>query len=58
VSLEAPFWEMLKEAARERGISVNKLLSEIDRQRPPDANLSSAARVYLLEAARRRASSP
>ena len=47
VSLEAPFWEALREIARERGMSVNRLIDGIDRDR--FGNLSSAIRVYVLE---------
>jgi len=48
VSLEAPFWDALKEIARARGLSLNKLVTEIDAGRSPDAGLSSALRVYVL----------
>ena len=51
VSLEDAFWEALAEIARERGMSVNRLVAEIDRERA--ANLSSAIRVFVLENARR-----
>jgi len=37
--------------ARERRISVNELVTEIDRSR--DGSLSSAIRVYVLEDLRR-----
>lgn len=53
VSLEAPFWNALKEAAQLRGVSLNALVEEIDRARA--GNLSSALRVFALEAARRGA---
>lgn len=49
VSLEEAFWSALSEIAASRGMSVNKLVAEIDRNRAPDtANLSSAIRVYIL----------
>jgi len=49
VSLEEAFWAALSELAASRGLSVNRLVAEIDRTRTPDAaNLSSAIRVYIL----------
>jgi predicted DNA-binding ribbon-helix-helix protein len=47
VSLEAPFWEALREIARQQGISINRLITGIDHER--FGNLSSAIRVYVLE---------
>ncbi|HYB08771.1 MAG TPA: ribbon-helix-helix domain-containing protein [Alphaproteobacteria bacterium] len=47
VSLEAPFWEALKEIASGRGISLNLLIEEIDGKRR--GNLSSALRIHVLE---------
>jgi predicted DNA-binding ribbon-helix-helix protein len=47
VSLEAPFWEALSRIARERGLSVQACIAEIDRGRGEN-NLSSAIRVYVL----------
>ncbi|MBL8670801.1 MAG: ribbon-helix-helix domain-containing protein [Alphaproteobacteria bacterium] len=46
VSLEAAFWQALKDAARARGISVAALVEEIDTRRA--GNLSSALRVFAL----------
>lgn len=54
VSLEAAFWDGLGEIAAERGVSLNRLVAEIDRGRA--GNLSSAIRVYVLGWARGRAS--
>jgi predicted DNA-binding ribbon-helix-helix protein len=54
VSLEAPFWEALKEAASEEGLSLAALVAEIDAGRGA-ANLSSAIRVFLLARWRDRA---
>jgi predicted DNA-binding ribbon-helix-helix protein len=51
VSLEAAFWDALGEIAGRRGLSVTALLSEIDAER--SGNLSSAARVFVLECCRR-----
>lgn len=48
ISLEAPFWEALKQAAAERGQPVAALVEEIDAKRG-SAGLSSAVRVWLLD---------
>ena len=50
VSLEPAFWDVLKEIAARRGLSINKLIAEIDRDRT--GNLSSAIRVYILRTVR------
>ncbi len=50
VSLEAPFWDALKEIADERGLSLNALIAEVDGTRA--GNLSSALRVFVLAALR------
>ena len=52
VSLEAPFWDALKDIGQERGVSLNRLVAEIDRNRR--GNLSSAIRVHVLAWARGR----
>ncbi len=49
VSLEAPFWETLKNIAAARGRSVQALVGEIDAGRGGQ-NLSSAIRVFVLKA--------
>lgn len=51
VSLENVFWDHLRKVARERRMSVNELVTEIDRSR--DGSLSSAIRVYVLNDLRR-----
>jgi len=52
LSLEPAFWDALKQLARDRGLSINALIEEIDRKASQggarDINLSSAVRVYLL----------
>jgi predicted DNA-binding ribbon-helix-helix protein len=53
VSLEDAFWQALVEVARQRRMSLNALVSEIDRSR--DGNLSSALRLFVLEEIRRTA---
>jgi predicted DNA-binding ribbon-helix-helix protein len=53
VSLEAPFWDALKDIAAARGVSVQALVGEIDAGRA-GANLSSAIRVFVLRQVRGR----
>ena len=50
VTLEAIYWDLLRQAADERGCSVNALVSEIDllRTEAQTGNLSSAIRVWLV----------
>jgi predicted DNA-binding ribbon-helix-helix protein len=48
LSLEEAFWQVLKAIAAERGLAVARLIEEIDRSR--SGNLSSAARLFVLEA--------
>ena len=50
VSLEAAFWDALKDIADADGISVNRLITRIDAEagETPDRNLSSAIRVFVL----------
>ncbi len=47
VSLENAFWTALKRIADGRGVSMNTLITDIDRQR--SGNLSSAIRIFVLE---------
>ncbi len=47
ISLEEPFWDVLKDIAAERKLSVNQIVTEIDRNRR--GNLSSAIRIYVLQ---------
>jgi predicted DNA-binding ribbon-helix-helix protein len=52
LTLEAAFWDQLQRIAAARGLSLNKLVEEIDRARagdPAPANLSSAIRVFVLQ---------
>ena len=46
VSLENAFWGALKTLAVQKGVTVNQLVTQIDRDR--DGNLSSAIRVFIL----------
>jgi predicted DNA-binding ribbon-helix-helix protein len=60
ISLEDAFWNELATIARTRGLSLNALVAEIDRARSTatgaPGNLSSALRLHVLDALRRRAS--
>jgi len=47
ISLEEPFWDVLKDIAAERKLSVNQIVTEIDRNR--QGNLPSAIRIYVLQ---------
>jgi predicted DNA-binding ribbon-helix-helix protein len=55
VSIEAPFWDALREIADQKHLSVNQLIAIIDKDRT--GNLSSAIRVYVLRALQRTSSS-
>ena len=46
LSLEQVFWDHLAAFARQDGVSINRLLTEIDNGR--SAHLASAARVYVV----------
>ena len=46
VSLEDAFWAELRAIAEARGLSINRLIAEIDGGRR--GNLSSAIRLYVL----------
>lgn len=48
VSLEAPFWDALRNIALRENTTPTKLIARIDAARQPDDNLSSAIRVYIL----------
>ena len=47
LSLEDAFWRELKRLAAADGLTLAELIARIDRER--SGNLSSAARVYVLE---------
>lgn len=48
ISLEEPFWRLLRHVASEEGLGLAALVETIDRERQ-SSNLSSAVRVHLLE---------
>jgi predicted DNA-binding ribbon-helix-helix protein len=47
VSLEAPFWNCLKEIADEKNTSVAQIVKQVANERS-HANLSSAIRLFVL----------
>lgn len=55
ISLEAPFWEALKEIAEERAVPLATLVAEIDSARIGDTGLSTAVRLHVLAVLRARA---
>ncbi|MCW5747376.1 MAG: ribbon-helix-helix domain-containing protein [Alphaproteobacteria bacterium] len=61
VSLEAAFWSELTAIAARRGLSLNALVAEIDRDRIQGrdlrtaTNLSSALRLHVLQELKRAA---
>jgi predicted DNA-binding ribbon-helix-helix protein len=58
VSLEDEFWEELAALAEQRQLSVNALVTEVDKTRDAAAggNLSSALRVHVLTQLKRKIS--
>ena len=48
ISLEDEYFDELKELARQKDMSINQLVTEIDAVREQE-NLSSAIRVYILK---------
>ena len=55
ISVEAPFWEALRQIAAAENITLAALVARIDAERGA-AGLSSAVRVWVLDYFRRRAS--
>ncbi len=47
VTLEAEFWQALRDICRARGVSINQLATRIDAERG-ERGLSSALRVFVL----------
>lgn len=52
-SLEKPFYDDLVAISAMRGMTLAGLVAEVDAQRPREANLSSALRLFVLEQAKR-----
>lgn len=47
-SLEDEFWTELNAIAKARAVPLAALISDIDDQRQPESNLSSALRLHVL----------
>ncbi|KLK93501.1 arylsulfate sulfotransferase [Microvirga vignae] len=47
ISLEEPFWQILREIAEREKLSIQALIGRIDAERR-EQNLSSAIRVFVL----------
>ncbi len=54
VTLEDPFWEELQALARAQNTTLSALVAEVDRAKGARGNLSSALRLHVLEALRRK----
>lgn len=48
-SLEEAFWQEIRTIADHRQMAIASLIAEIDSNRRPDCNLSSALRLYVLD---------
>jgi len=55
ISLEAPFWTALKDAAEKEKLPLSTLIARIDAERG-GSGLSSAVRIWLLSYYRERPS--
>lgn len=55
ISLEAPFWDALRDAAAEQKLTLAGLVARIDDGRGDDGGLSTAVRIWVLDYFRRRA---
>ena len=58
VSLEAEFWNGMKEISEERRTTLSKLVTEVDTNRQKGCNLSSAIRLFVLDYYKSRAAMP
>jgi predicted DNA-binding ribbon-helix-helix protein len=52
-SLEQPFLDELRAIATARKITLAALIAEVDGERPREAHLSSALRIFVLDQAKR-----
>jgi len=51
-SLETEFYVELESIAKKKGLPLARLITQIDNERGGKTNLSSALRLYVLEAVR------
>ncbi len=50
ISLEPEFWDALEIKAKERDVSLSKLVLKIDNEKPKDySNLASYIRIWVLK---------
>jgi predicted DNA-binding ribbon-helix-helix protein len=56
ITLEDAFWDELSALANARKLSLSALVAEIDKARGGPGNLSSALRLHVLEALKRKIS--
>lgn len=49
LTLEDAFWSFLKDTAQQRDMTLNALVTEIDRNRDLSINLCSALRLFVLD---------
>ncbi|MCL2017768.1 MAG: ribbon-helix-helix domain-containing protein [Alphaproteobacteria bacterium] len=49
ITLENEFLDILRRIAARRGKSIAEIIKEIDAEKLPNANLSSAIRVFILK---------
>ena len=50
ISLEPEFWYALEKKAKERDVSLSKLVLKIDKEKPKDYNnLASYIRIWVLK---------
>jgi len=56
IALEDAFWDELSALAKDRKLSLSALVAEIDKARGGPGNLTSALRLHVLEALKRKIS--
>ncbi len=56
IALEDAFWDELSALAKARKLSLSALVAEIDKARGGPGNLSSALRLHVLAALKRKIS--
>ncbi len=49
ISIEKEFFDVLKQIAKQRNISVASIINDIDEKRSADSNLSSELRIWILK---------
>ncbi len=54
ISIEKPFWDALKEIAKNKKTSLISLIIKIDESRNDNVNLSSSIRLFVLSNLRER----